>query len=181
MTKAAAIDLGTNTFHILIATVKEGRLQIIRKESEFVLLGQGGISDGKLTQEAMKRAFTTLTRFAHILKEENISAGQLRATATSAVRSAANKDAFVQEVARKTGIDIEIIDGDTEAAYIYRGVKQAVKMHDEKALIVDIGGGSVEFIIANDKQMFWRQSFEIGAQETARYVYDCRPHSGGSG
>jgi exopolyphosphatase/guanosine-5'-triphosphate,3'-diphosphate pyrophosphatase len=83
--------------------------------------------------------------------------------ATSALRNAANGQEFIDKVKQLTGINIELINGEQEAAYIYKGVKLAGCMGAQTSLIVDIGGGSVEFILCNDDEVFWKQSFEIGA------------------
>jgi exopolyphosphatase/guanosine-5'-triphosphate,3'-diphosphate pyrophosphatase len=85
------------------------------------------------------------------------------AFATSAVRDARNGKEFVEKLKLETGFEVNVIDGDQEAEYIYYGVCEAVAMTDQTSLIIDIGGGSVEFIIGNKKDIFWKQSFQLGA------------------
>ena len=159
----AVIDLGTNTFHLLIAEVLAHRhYRIIHRLRIPVMIGKGGINQGVITEEGQQRALAALQQFAERMEEYNVK--QVRATATSAFRNARNGEALVQRVREETGIQVEIIDGLQEAAYIFAGVQEALSLGDEPMLIVDIGGGSVEFILSSNQQVHWKQSFEIGAQ-----------------
>jgi exopolyphosphatase / guanosine-5'-triphosphate,3'-diphosphate pyrophosphatase len=97
-------------------------------------------------------------------KLESFQCRAISAFGTSALRNAKNGGEIVREIKQRTGIEAKIISGKEEAEYIYRGVRAAVKLGMDKSLIVDIGGGSVEFIIANKEKIFWKQSLEIGAQ-----------------
>jgi exopolyphosphatase/guanosine-5'-triphosphate,3'-diphosphate pyrophosphatase len=151
------MDLGTNTFHLLIV---EGGNEIVR-EQDAVKLGEGGINKGVIQPEAFERGIKTMQRFHELIVKHHVQ--QIRAIATSALRSAANGQAFIDEVKTQTGIAIEIIDGDEEAVYIYKGVKAGGCLSQRNSLVVDIGGGSVEFIICNKERLLWKQSFEIGA------------------
>jgi exopolyphosphatase/guanosine-5'-triphosphate,3'-diphosphate pyrophosphatase len=151
------MDLGTNTFHLLIV---EGANEIVR-EQDAVKLGEGGINKGMIQPEAFERGIKTMQRFHELIVKYHVQ--QIRAIATSALRSAANGQAFIDEVKTQTGIAIEIIDGDEEAVYIYKGIKAGGCLSQRNSLIVDIGGGSVEFIICNKEQILWEKSFEIGA------------------
>ncbi|MDQ3050731.1 MAG: phosphatase [Bacteroidota bacterium] len=158
--KIAVMDLGTNTFHLLIAEVKGDRAwQKILNTRITVKLGQGGLN--KISKGAYDRGIKALEIFFHSLKEHDVS--KVRAFGTAALRSASNGPGFLEEVKQKFGFNIGLISGQEEAALIYYGVRQAVKMGDEKSLIMDIGGGSVEFIIANRNTIFWKQSFKLGA------------------
>ena len=159
----AVIDLGTNTFHILIAEVLENRdYRIVYRLRIPVMIGRGGINQGIITEEGQQRALAALRRFAELIKEYNVK--QVRATATSAFRNARNGTTLVQRVREETGIRIEIIDGMREAGYIFGGVQEALSLGKGPVLIMDIGGGSVEFILSSDQQVRWKQSFEMGAQ-----------------
>ncbi len=160
--KIAVIDMGTNTFHLLIASVNDGELKVLHKEKTAVRLGKGGISKGFITEEAEKRAIKALKRFKETIEIENTT--QIFATATSAIRNAKNGSELNKKIKEKTGIEVRVISGDEEAEYIYNGVKQALKIGSDPSLIMDIGGGSIEFIIANSKKIFWKRSFEIGGQ-----------------
>ncbi|WP_375580669.1 exopolyphosphatase [Marivirga tractuosa] len=162
MDKIAIIDLGTNTFHLLIVEVKDGEEKIIHKEKIAVKLGEGGISEGNISKAAEERAIKTMLYFKDKINEEKVD--QVFASATSAMRNASNGKEVIQRIYDVTGISIQLISGMDEAKFIHKGVKKALEIGPEPALIMDIGGGSVEFIICNHIEVFWMQSFEIGAQ-----------------
>jgi exopolyphosphatase / guanosine-5'-triphosphate,3'-diphosphate pyrophosphatase len=153
----AVIDLGTNTFHLAI--VKNG--QIVLKTSKAAKLGMGGMANKTITPDAQQRGLAVLKEFSSFLKEYEIQPAASYAYGTSALRNADNAAEFVHLISEKTGIQIQIIDGHHEAELIYNGVKNAVTI-TEPSMIVDIGGGSVEFIICNADKKLWQQSFEIG-------------------
>lgn len=157
--RTAIIDLGTNTFHLLIV---EGT-ETLYKASIPAKIGMGGISQGVISEEGIQRALTVLKGFRENIDKQGVSLDRVFATGTSAIRNAENKEEFVQRVAEETGIKIQVISGDEEAELICLGVKQAMSI-PETSMIMDIGGGSVEFIICNDEKIFWKQSFEIGGQ-----------------
>ncbi len=157
--KIAIIDLGTNTFHLLIVE----NSQTLYKESIPAKIGKGGISQGIISEEGMQRALGVLRHFKSIIDMHQVSTEQIFAIGTSAIRNAANKEGFIERVAKETGIHIQVISGDKEAELIYYGVKDALQIN-ETSMIMDIGGGSVEFIICNHDKIFWKQSFEIGGQ-----------------
>lgn len=157
--KTAIIDLGTNTFHLLIV---EGK-QVFFKESIPAKIGKGGISEGMISEEGIQRALVVLKYFREVIDSQGVSLEKTFAMGTSAIRNAGNKDEFVQRVLEETGIKIQVISGDEEAELIALGVKQAMDI-PETSMIMDIGGGSVEFIICNNDKIFWKQSFEIGGQ-----------------
>lgn len=160
--RIAVIDMGTNTFHILIAEVLLADFKTIYKEKVAVRIGKGGISHGKITSDAQKRALDTLIYFKNIADKEGASG--IYATATSAIRNATNGQELCENIKKQTGIEVNIISGDREAELIYYGVNKALRLGEKPGLIMDIGGGSVEFIIGTDKQILWKYSFEIGAQ-----------------
>lgn len=160
--KIAVIDLGTNTFHLLLASVHEDGFETLYKEKIAVTIGQGGINEGYITEAAKTRALNALISFKKVIAAEGVS--QIYATATSAIRNAKNGLDFKQEIYEKTGFRILIINGKQEADYIHLGVSKAVKIGQGTSIIMDIGGGSIEFIICNNDKMFWKGSFEIGAQ-----------------
>lgn len=161
--RLALIDMGTNTFHLLVTEVGEqGQLTELYKTKVPVRLGQGGISNGTIAPEASERALRTLRDFRRTI--DNLGAQTVRAMATSMVRNASNGSAFVQEILEQTNIQVEVIDGAREAELIYYGVRFAGVLDEHTALIMDIGGGSVEFILCNQHEIFWKQSFELGAQ-----------------
>jgi len=160
--RVAVIDLGTNTFNLLIAeTNSEGGFVTIFNEKLPVRLGEGGINSGTIVDAAYMRGLEAMDTYAEAIRQWRVD--KKMAFATSAMRNAANGEQFVQDVFHRCGIKINIISGDEEAQYIYEGVRQALEFHEENSLIMDIGGGSTEFIIANKSGLLWKQSFEIGA------------------
>jgi exopolyphosphatase/guanosine-5'-triphosphate,3'-diphosphate pyrophosphatase len=113
-----------------------------------------------ISKEAYDRGIKAIIEFNSILKE--YKADKTEAFGTSAIRSATNGHEFCNEIHKLTGIRINVIAGDEEAEYIYKGVREAVSLTDEPVLILDIGGGSNELIIANKETIFWKQSFNLG-------------------
>lgn len=159
--RIAVIDMGTNTFHLLIVEVSNGDFRILYKEKAAVKIGEKGINKGMITEAAQERALSTLHHFKAIIEAEK--AERVFATATSAIRNAKNGEALAHRIELETGISPRIISGLQEAEYIYYGVKKALTIGDQPALIMDIGGGSIEFIIGTGSEILWKQSFEIGA------------------
>ncbi len=153
----AVIDLGTNTFHLLIANKENYLFQC----SLAAKIGKGGINSNIILEDAIERALVILKVFKSKIIEFKIAPENIFAFGTSAIRNALNKEEFLNTVFKETNIKIQVIDGQKEAELIYLGVKKAVEIK-ENALIVDIGGGSVEFIICNKEKLLWKQSFEIG-------------------
>ena len=155
--------MGTNTFHLLIVELHPGEKphELLRTKAG-VRLGEGGISRGEIAPEAYARALHTLAGFREEIELHGVT--RTRATATSAMRVARNGPDLVRDIADQFGIEVEIIGGDREAELIWKGIRQAVPLGPQTQLLMDIGGGSVEFILANDTDIFWKQSFEIGAQ-----------------
>ncbi|MEO9871068.1 Ppx/GppA phosphatase family protein [Ekhidna sp.] len=171
--KVAIIDMGTNTFHLLLAEVNEDSHEIIHRERKAVKVGEKGINNGKITPEAWDRALKALGEFKHTIEDAGIT--QIYATATSAIRSAANGEALTIEIEKQTGIKTQIISGTREAELILHGVKCALDLGDKKHLIMDIGGGSIEFIIADQKETYWLKSFEIGGQRLVEMFHKSDP------
>lgn len=160
--RIAVIDLGTNTFNLLIAeTTSANGFVTIYNEKLPVRLGEGGINSGVITEAAYMRGLEAMDTYAESIRQWKVD--QKMAFATSAMRNAANGKQFVEDVYQRCGIRINVISGDEEAGFIYMGVQQALQFHDQNSLIIDIGGGSTEFILANKNGLIWKQSFEIGA------------------
>lgn len=174
MKKKGIIDLGTNTFHLLIVKKQENELITLHYEYEGVRLGEGGIHKNELTEESMQRGIETLLNFKKTLIDFNVS--NIEAIGTSALRNAKNAQYFVDQVFEKTGISITIISGEKEAELIYQGVTFGVSLQkNNNYLIMDIGGGSVEFIICNLSGVLWKQSFEIGGQRLMKTFHQHDP------
>ena len=155
------MDLGTNTFHLLIAEGEIHDFNEIVHQHIAVKLGEGGINKGLILSAAFDRGINTMKQFQQDIILCQVQ--QVKAIATSALRNASNGQDFIKKVKSETGIEIEIVDGDREASFIYAGVKASGLLSDQNSLIMDIGGGSVEFIIGSHEQLLWKQSFEIGA------------------
>ncbi len=162
MEKIAVIDLGTNTFHLLIAERNGQDVKVLLKEKSSVKIGQGGITKGFITGEAYERAINALKLFKERIDEFGVK--RVIATGTSAIRNARNGMHLVKDIKEQTGIEVLVISGEREAELIYYGVRTAVDMGKSVSLVIDIGGGSVEFILCNAATIFWKCSLEIGAQ-----------------
>jgi exopolyphosphatase/guanosine-5'-triphosphate,3'-diphosphate pyrophosphatase len=178
MKRIAVIDLGTNTFHLLItetgAPILPGN---ICKETIPVKLGEGGINQGFIQGDAFARGIKAMEKFAELIQKHRVT--DIKAMATAALRSASNGQDFIAEVKRKTGIEIELIGGEKEAILIYKGVREAVNMGQTVHLIMDIGGGSVEFILCNAADVFWKKSYPLGAAKLMDMFHHSDPISVG--
>jgi exopolyphosphatase/guanosine-5'-triphosphate,3'-diphosphate pyrophosphatase len=168
----AVIDLGTNTFHLLIVELGEHDNWTIRdKYKEVVKLGEGGINEGIISAEAFNRGISALVRFRKVIDSRRVT--KVLACGTSALRSAQNAKEFLIKAKEMAGIDINVINGNEEALYIYKGVRGGVQFpFDEDVLIMDIGGGSVEFIVGDQTQPKLLRSLRLGA---ARLLESVRP------
>jgi exopolyphosphatase/guanosine-5'-triphosphate,3'-diphosphate pyrophosphatase len=163
MQKVAVIDMGTNTFHLLIASIEGGKYEVVLDHKQAVGLGKGGINNRRIMPDAMERALSALRGFRATCEVQQVD--RVLLTGTSAVRSSDNQTEFLAAIKKETGWDTFIINGEQEAAWIYEGVKQTgVIPSDHSSLLVDIGGGSVEFVLCNAQEILWKQSFEIGGQ-----------------
>ncbi len=144
--RLAAIDIGTNSFHLIVAVVspRTGRFSFLYLEKEIIRLGSGSTDMKYLSASAMDRGVQALLRFRRIA--DSMSA-PIRAIATSAVREALNQDAFLRRVRSETGIRVEIASGSEEARLIHLGVLQSLPLFTRRLLLIDIGGGSTEFLV----------------------------------
>ena len=158
----AVMDLGTNTFHLLVADVGDETFSVVHRDRRPVKLGKGGINAGLITPEALDRAVACMQEFSDACRRMDVQT--IKAIGTSALRSASNSRVVTAAIREATGIQVDVISGDQEAIYIYYGVQAAMDLGAIPSLIVDIGGGSVEFIIADSETIFWKRSLEIGAQ-----------------
>ena len=157
----AVLDLGTNTFHLLIAEREAvGQWRILWRDKRYVKLAEEGIEH--IGDAPFARGLAALQAFKAQLDAHGVAPAAVRAFGTAALRTASNAPAFLSQAFALTGIRPEIIPGDQEATLIYRGVRQAVPFPDHRVLIMDIGGGSVEFIIADRTRVLWQKSFPLG-------------------
>ncbi|TVQ76815.1 MAG: hypothetical protein EA358_08265 [Flavobacteriales bacterium] len=153
----AVIDLGTNTFNLLIADADTHAILVNQKMP--VHLGRGGLKERRLTEESMLRGLDVLRLYKGICADHQVD--EIRAVACSAVRSAENKQVFVDLVKSELDIHVEVLSGEVEAEYIYRGIHHAVKI-DSDTLIMDIGGGSTELIMCDSQSVQWLASYDFG-------------------
>lgn len=166
----AVIDLGSNTFHLLIAEIQEdGSWKEIHKEREYVKLASGGIRH--IDANAEQRALDAMIRFKNLVIQHNVL--RTRAIGTAAMREAVNANEIAKKLAATTGFEVEIIDGEREAQYIREGIRAALPQMDHYSLIMDIGGGSVEYILYKGGVEYFKRSFKIGVA----LLYDTFHHS----
>lgn len=179
--RLAVIDLGTNTFQLIVAERNEDHsFRVIQRRSTPSRIGKGGINHGLITEEAMDRAISILNDFKIELNELTVASRHISVFGTSAIRNAENREVLIKRIADGPGFKVQVINGDAEAGFIYLGVRQAVELGNVPNLIMDIGGGSVEFIIADRENIFWKRSFEIGAQRLLEKFVKSDPISGGT-
>jgi len=179
----AAIDVGTNSFHLVVVRLLGGRnFSVVTKEKVVVRLGESASQIKLLSEDAMMRGVETMKLFSLVAARTN---SPIRAVATSAVREASNRDEFIRRVRQETGIEIEVVSGVEEARLIYLGVLQALPIYNERVALFDIGGGSTEFLIGERARILYANSFKIGAirmtqrffpdeRVTSDQVYRCR-------
>ena len=158
----AALDLGTNSFHLVVARHTGGEgFDVITREREMVRLGHGGTDMKELSDTSIDRAVACLRRMRRIA--ESHGASEIRAVATSATREAANANTFIERARDEAGVDIEVISGLEEARLIHLGILQAVPVFDQRVLLIDIGGGSTEILIGERGETLAARSFKLGA------------------
>lgn len=159
---SAIIDCGTNTFNLLIVEYDlSGNYKQLLNTKESVKLFEGGFEKQMIAPVPFERGINTFLNFVKLA--ETHKASRIHAFATTAIRNSINGPDFVKTIFEKTQVMIQVLNGDTEAQYIYKGVKLALENVTEPLLIMDIGGGSTEFIIANENRVLWKRSFDLGA------------------
>lgn len=161
--KYAVIDMGSNSIRLMIATVAAGKLEAVEKHLEMTRLGLGVDAHKQLQESSMAATVAAVKKYRQMAA--SAGAELIGAFATSAVRDAENGPAFALRVLEETGVTVEIIPGDEEAELGYRGVLSGVgpELADERFLIIDIGGGSTELIVGDRNQIYYRESFNVGA------------------
>ena len=166
----AAIDIGTNSFHLIIVEVREGgKLKLLDREREFLRLGSElGEDLSFISEKEIAKAISVLKNFS---KLANYHKANIRAVSTSAVREAKNKNEFIQTVFEQTGIKVETIEGTEEAKLIFLGMKNALPINDKSVLGIDIGGGSTEFIYGVNGSPVFAESVKIGAVRLSKKFF----------
>jgi len=158
--RVAIIDCGTNTFNLLVKEKVEGKWKTLFKTKLPVKLGAGGFSENVLMPNRMARGLDALYSYKNVI--DSLEVKDVRVFATSAVREASNGNVFVAKVKKHLNFDMEVISGDREAELIFEGVVQTTDEIKEDFLIMDIGGGSTEFIFVRDQKQLWRKSYLLG-------------------
>jgi exopolyphosphatase/guanosine-5'-triphosphate,3'-diphosphate pyrophosphatase len=168
--RIAAIDIGTNSLHMIVVRVRpDFSFEIIDREKEMVRLGAGGLDGRALTRDAMHAALQVLSKFSRLAESHAVD--QIVAVATSAIREAENGGEFLKSAAQHTGIRARVIPGTEEARLIHLAAAYGVDLAGEVAVVVDIGGGSVEITRGTASSIDVGQSFKLGViRLTERYV-----------
>ena len=164
--RIAAIDVGTNSIHMIVAELHRRGYRVVDKEKEMVQLGLSSLDGAPLSEDAMKRGVAAIAHMVEVAR--SWEAEDIIAVATSAVREAPNRREFLRRVKETAGIKVRVISGEDEADYIYRAVRSAVDVGGGTALCIDIGGGSVEFIIGTASEIYFTASEPLGSLRLAQ-------------
>ena len=167
----AAIDLGSNSFHMVLAKADHGEIRILERLGDKVQLAAGIDEQRLLSEEAMQRGLDCLRRFAQLTA--SLPEGAVRVVGTNALREARNRGEFIRRAEEILGHPVEVISGREEARLIYLGVSHSIADTPGKRLVADIGGGSTEFIIGQRFEPLLRESLQMGCVSyTQRYFKD---------
>ena len=159
MSRVAAIDCGTNSIRILIADISGGKFKEVLRDMEIVRLGQGVDENKSFNPDAINRTLAAVEKFKNQLAGKGVE--KIRFCATSATRDAANRDLFIDGVRQILGVEVEVIPGEEEARLSFNGATKELLQTDAPFLVVDIGGGSTEFVYGN-KEVEFAKSVDIG-------------------
>ncbi|MEI6406734.1 MAG: Ppx/GppA phosphatase family protein [Actinomycetes bacterium] len=173
MTRVAAIDCGTNSIRLLIADISSGSFREVLREMEIVRLGQGVDKNKAFDPEAIERTLKATAKFANLIRSKGVQ--KIRFCATSATRDATNRHLFIDGVRELLGIEPEVIPGEEEASLSFIGATKEFSMNQSPFLVVDIGGGSTEFVFGSERVEFAR-SVNIGCvRMTERHMVSHPP------
>ena len=164
MSRVAAIDCGTNSIRLLIADITDGNFREIIREMEIVRLGQGVDATGQFDPEAVERTLNATRKYADLIRSKGVE--KIRFCATSATRDASNREIFIDGVKEILGIEPEVIPGSEEAALSFIGATKELKHAEAPYLVVDIGGGSTEFVLGTE-EVKYAKSVNIGCVRMA--------------
>ncbi|MCM8570996.1 Ppx/GppA family phosphatase [Gramella jeungdoensis] len=171
--RIAAIDLGTNSFHaVLVDLYPDGSYRTIDKLKEMVILAEKGMKH-HLSEDAMQRGLDALKRIKFLCDSQGVE--EILAFATSAIREAKNGGDFIQRVIDEVGIKARAISGKMEAQMIGYAIRHSISLDEEMVLMVDIGGGSVEFIVGNNKEFLYYNSLKLGVARMAAHFVENDP------
>ena len=164
MSRVAAIDCGTNSIRLLIADISDGNFREIIREMEIVRLGQGVDATGQFDPEAVERTLSATRKYSDLIRSKGVE--KIRFCATSATRDASNREIFIDGVKEILGIEPEVIPGSEEAALSFIGATEELKHAEAPYLVVDIGGGSTEFVLGTE-EVKYAKSVNIGCVRMA--------------
>ena len=165
----AAIDLGSNSFHLVVARIEDGHIHILDNLKEMVRLGGGLDENGNLSKESSKRALACLERFGE--RVADLPRGSVAAVGTNTLRQAKNSRGFIEKGSKALGHPISIIGGKEEARLVYLGVSHSLVGEDGKRFVMDIGGGSTELIIGENFEPLHLRSLEMGCVSMSRAFF----------
>jgi exopolyphosphatase / guanosine-5'-triphosphate,3'-diphosphate pyrophosphatase len=174
--RTAVIDIGTNSTRLLVADVDPatGRVTDLHRESQVTRLGDGVDAGGSLCEEAMQRVFSTLTGYRATM--DRLACERNMAVLTSAVRDAANGADFTEQVRSTFGLDAQVLSGDEEAQLTFLGAMSSRARDDEPTVVIDIGGGSTEFIVGSGRKASFHVSVQAGVlRMSERHIHSDPP------
>ena len=171
--RLAAIDVGTNSIHMIVVEAEARGYRIIDKEKEMVQLGHGSLDGEPLTDDAMARGIAALRTMKEIATRWEVD--KIVAVATSALREAPNRERFLREAEKIAGVKVRVISGEEEADFIFRAVRAAVDFHGGSALCIDIGGGSVELIVGTRDEVYFTASEPLGSLRLSQKFFSADP------
>ena len=172
--RIAAIDIGTNSIHMIVVQVRPDlSFEVIDREKEMVRLGAGGLDGRSLTPTATTAALQTLAKFRRLADSHKVD--EIVAAATSAIREADNGGDFIAEVARRTGIQVRVISGTEEARLIHIAAVYGVHMGGSPAVVIDIGGGSIEVTLGTASHLSARPQLQARRDPPDRAIRAHRP------
>lgn len=173
--RKAVIDIGSNTINLVIGEIIRSKLHIIHDTKIHAKLAKGGINQKQMTPEALIRGYEAIASHLNECKRHEVDLGNIVSFATATIRDTANGKEFVDTVKNKYGLHIEIIDGHKEAELIFKGVEHGFPISEKNILILDIGGGSNEFILANNSGIIWKHSFPLGVSRMLERFHPSEP------
>jgi exopolyphosphatase/guanosine-5'-triphosphate,3'-diphosphate pyrophosphatase len=172
--RVGVVDIGTNSTRLLVADVEANRIAEVDRRTEVTRLGEGVDASGRLSEEARARVFAVLDEYGAAIAEHgcDVTTGVL----TSAVRDAVNGEEFKEEVRRRYGLDANVIDGDTEARLTYLGATAERDPGEGPLVVIDIGGGSTEYVVGEGSEMTFHVSTQAGVvRQTERHLHSDPP------
>ena len=172
MSRVAAIDCGTNSIRLLIADITDGNFKEVVRTMEIVRLGQGVDQNKSFHPDAIARTLSAVEKFAQLIASKGVE--KIRFCATSATRDASNRELFTNGVKKILGVEVEVIPGEQEAALSFIGATKELSQSDGPFLVVDIGGGSTEFVFGSEKVEF-AKSVNIGCVRMSERHLNSQP------